>query len=302
MRVAIAGTSDLGKYFVEEFLTASHTVVVLSRSPTPKPWYDRPDITYRETDYSVPSLLSALSDCDAIVSTIQVYSMDNVTSHLNILETCRQSPKCKKFIPSEWAGNLDEFPTKPAFYYANHEPVRQALRAQKEVMWTLFNVGWLSDYIVPVRQRYVKDIGPYHPVDFNMRVMTIPGTGDELMAFTAARDVGRAVARFLESDEWEETTYVCGEMTSWNATREILERNGVKLEVKYIPWKEVHRIMREEEGELKLAAEYMEFGFEGGRLPEEKLKRQKEKFFKGLEWKGVEELLVEAQSNPGVVV
>lgn len=302
MRVAIAGAGDLAKYFVEEFLAASHSVVVISRSTTPKPFFTREGISYRATDYSVPSLVDVLSDCDAVVSTVQDYTMGNVETHLNLLEACRQSSRCKKFIPSEWAMNVDDFPTKPAFYYANHEPVRQALRAQSDVTWTLFNPGWLSDYIVPKEQRYLRDIDGYHPVDFNTGIMTIPGTGEEKIAFTAARDVGRAVARFLESHNWEETTYICGEETTWNATREILERNGVKLELRYLPQERIEELMRTGNEDEKLEAEFMDISLAGGALPEEKLRRHKQAFFKGMEWKNVEDVLVKAQNNPGVVV
>jgi len=131
MKIAIAGAGDLARYLVEELLADKHEVVVLSRSL--KPWFQREDITFRLTDYSMPSLTKAIDNCEGLVSAILDYSMTSATVHLTLLEACKKSAKCKRFIPSEYAGNTDEFPDQPAFYYANHEPVRQALRSQKEV-------------------------------------------------------------------------------------------------------------------------------------------------------------------------
>lgn len=140
MKIAIAGAGDLAKYLTEELLLAGHGVVVLSRSQPA--WFMRSDITFRNVDYaSVATLTSALSDCDALISAILDYTLRFTTSHLALLEACQQSPKCKSFIPSEYAGNTDDYPDRPTFYYANHEPVRKALREQTEIRWTLFNLG-----------------------------------------------------------------------------------------------------------------------------------------------------------------
>lgn len=59
--------------------------------------------------------------------------MNNVTVHLALLEPCRQSPRGKRFVPSEYVGNTDEYPDQPIFYAANHNPVRAALEAQSDV-------------------------------------------------------------------------------------------------------------------------------------------------------------------------
>jgi nucleoside-diphosphate-sugar epimerase len=303
MRIAIAGAGDLAKYLVEELLAASHEVVVLSRST--KSWFERPDISFRPTDYSVPSLVAALEDCDGLISALLDYTLGSVTAHLALLEACQKSPKCKRFIPSEYGGNIDLYPNSPEFYYANHEPVRQALRAQKDVMWTLFNMGWLSDYIVSASSRYIKDIGDFHPVNFETGVITIPGTGEELISFTAARDAAAAMARLIDQDNWEATTFVCGETATWNSVAKLLAKCGRDMEVRYVSLESLKdTIKRGQPGEGDvIAAQYAEFSLTGGAiLPQEKVERQREQYFKGLKIRSLEEFVQDAERSPGTIV
>lgn len=212
MKIAIAGAGDLARYFVEEFIRDGYEVVVLSRSR--KSWVERKDITFLMTNYSLQSLTKAIEDCDGLVSAILDYSLASATVHLTMLEACKQSPKCKRYIPSEYAGNTDEYPDQPTFYYANHEPVRRALRQQEEVMWTLYNLGWLTDYLIPSRLRYIKDIGEFHPVRLGDKALVIPGTGEEPIAFTPAQGGAKGISRLFKHDSWEEITYVCGQTTT----------------------------------------------------------------------------------------
>lgn len=302
MRVAIAGAGDMAKYFVEELLALNHEVVVLSRSK--KDWFTREDIQFRQTDYSVESLVPLIEDCQGLVSGILDYSLNSATVHLALLEACKKSSHCKKYVPSEYAGNTDEYPDEPAFYAANHNPVREALRAQNDVIWTLFNLGWLTDYLVPAKSRYIKDIGDYHPVDFQKGTITIPGTGDEPIAFTAARDGAKAIAQLMSHDNWEATTYVCGETSSWNKVADVLDKRGYSLKKSYRPASLLReQVERAETEEQVIAAQYEIWSVSGaGFLPQEKLKRQAESLFKGLKFRTVEEVMEDAAKNPDVAV
>src|ERR1700761_2356391 len=98
MRVAVAGAGDLGRC----------VVVILPR--TKKAWCEGQSIAFHATHYSIPSILSAISDCDALISTILDYSLNSATVHLALLEACKQSKKCKRYIPSEYGGNVRDFP------------------------------------------------------------------------------------------------------------------------------------------------------------------------------------------------
>lgn len=291
MKIAIAGAGDVAKYLVEESLLAGHEVVVISRR---KPeWFDRSDVDFRLVDYSVPSLVQALNNCDGVVSTIMDYSMQFAVVHLALLEACRQSRTCKRFIPSEFAGNIDDFPKEPAFYFTNHEPVRKALREQTEVSWTLFNLGWLTDYFVPVQRRYIKDIGDFHPVNWDNKTVIIPGTGDELIAFTPIQDACRALVRLFDYDKWDTTIYVCGENTTWNTVAATLSKQSPGLKVSHVSQKDLQKQIDDAETEDKvLSAQYAMWSISGAAvLPQEKLNAQKQKYFNGLKFRTIEEYL-----------
>ena len=76
------------------------------------------------------------------------------------------------------------------------------LQEQKQVEWTLFNVGWLADYFLPKELTYIKP-GPLEfPVDPNAWQASVRGTGDERQSWTCARDVARAVVELCKASEW----------------------------------------------------------------------------------------------------
>lgn len=133
----------------------------------------------------------------------------------------------------QYAGNTDEFPEEPAFYFANHEPHRKLLQEQTEVSWTLFNMGWLTDCLITKKLRYIKDIGEYHPVDLNDNMIIIPGTEEELLAFTAIRDSCRAIVRLFDYEQWDPIIYVCGETTTWNMTAAVMSERIPGLKVSH---------------------------------------------------------------------
>ncbi|EFX04964.1 NmrA-like protein [Grosmannia clavigera kw1407] len=296
LRVAIAGAGDLAKYLVEELLTAGHSVVVISRSC--KPWYERPDITFRTSDYSVSSLVAALEDCDAVVSTILDYGTGGVVPHLNILEACQQTSRCKKFIPSEYGGDTDRFPDIPLFYEASHVPVRTALAAQTDVKWTLLGNGWLMDYFVAASQRYIRDIRAYHPIDFETNKAVIAGTGDEPVCFTSVRDLSKAIAVLVAHDDWDQpTTFLMGERTSWNGIVKTLAAHGRNLEVTY---RSHEQVVKESIGDSEeaLVAQFGVWSSSGScGLPEEQLERQRAKFFSAVKLRTVDEFLNDAEKD-----
>ncbi len=76
------------------------------------------------------------------------------------------------------------------------------LRAQTNVEWTLFNVGWLADYFLPAGKSFMAPIKGKFPIDVDGWSACIRGTGDEFQSWTAARDVGRAVVELCKAEKW----------------------------------------------------------------------------------------------------
>lgn len=122
--------------------------------------------------------------------------------HCAFLNACIKSRGCKRFIPSEWAGNVDDYPLLPSFYATSREPFRRILKESNGVEWTLFNGGWLMDYFLPQDRTYMPPIPDEFPVDPNNWRACIRGTGDELQAWTCAREIGKAVVELLAAAEW----------------------------------------------------------------------------------------------------
>jgi len=187
----------------------------------------------------------AVADSDVLVSTLADYTIDLADIQLKLLQACQNSPNCKRFIPSEFGGNLDSFPDVPEFYSFNRIPVRQALEKQTEVEWTLLNIGWIADYQVPSRNRYLKSMGPAYPVNFEEGKMVIPGAGDDEMDFASARDMCKVIVSLcLTTQKWEPIIYARGERTSWNRIRDLLIGTpwGKVLKVTHVETEERERV------------------------------------------------------------
>lgn len=137
-----------------------------------------------------------------LISFIQLFDSSYISIHRNLINACLKSATCKRIIPSEWAGNLDDFPQKPDFYGATREPIRKLLRATDGLEWTLFNQGFLMDYFLPARKTYLHPIPDEFPVDPNGWKVCIRGTGDEPQTFTLMREVATAVVELLAASEW----------------------------------------------------------------------------------------------------
>lgn len=242
--IAIAGAGDLAKYLVEELLHANtHSIVVLSRAS--RPWFEnRPGVTLHVTDYSKDSILSILNTTNATVLFSFLHSNDAefyVGVHERMLKACRESSGCKRFVPSEYGGDIDtpDFAGLPRFYEGTHGKFREVLEegGEGEVEWTLVNGGWFMDYFVngvEGGKSYMKALPGVWPIDLGNWTAVVLGTGEEKIGWTAARDVARALVALLgvEKGGWERHTYVVGEIGTWNGGVETLERfHGRRLKV-----------------------------------------------------------------------
>ena len=168
-------------------------------------WFSVRNIPVHQTDYSDhTSLVNVLDSihATALISFIQLTGSTYIAIHRALITACLQSITCKRFIPSEWTGNLDSFPEKPKFYHDSREPIRELLRQTKGLQWTLVNQGFFMDYFLTAEKTYLKPIPEEFPVDPNGWKVCIRGTGEEMQTFTMARDVAKAVVELLGADEW----------------------------------------------------------------------------------------------------
>ncbi|KAG2784003.1 hypothetical protein PC129_g12195 [Phytophthora cactorum] len=299
-------TGSFAKHFIDEFPVAGHEVVVLTRSH--KDFLDGKKglVGQRVTDYtSVPELVEMLQDCDALVSTIADVQHPSAEIHLTLLEACTQSTNCKRFIPAEYGVNPEDADYCSVFQH--NMPLKKALRAQTEVEWTFIAVGCLMDYIVPSTNRNHPNLGPLFALDLEARTMTIPGTGNEVVSMTSARDVAKAVAELLKSkNKWRPYTNVQAMTTTWLQLAELVKTVGgvSDLKVSFEPVDEIKAALEKKESmESAMLAEFKML-VPSGRctLDQEKAKRDRLEHFPNVHLRTAEELLEAVKQDPEVVI
>ncbi|KAK5624635.1 hypothetical protein RRF57_000351 [Xylaria bambusicola] len=305
MRVAIAGYSDLGRYICEEFVKAGHEPVVLTRSH--KPQLEGQCITQAITDYTLPSLKAPLADCEVLISTISDFSSAYIDVHKTLILACQESAKCKRFMPAEFAVNIEGYPDQPGFYYAPHEPIREMLRNQTDVEWTLVCLGWLADYFLPTKNRYIKDISGFHPINWEGNKIVIPGTGNEPVDFTWARDVARALTSLVAAPKgsWEPYTFMSGERSCWNdATKLIKEKFRPNDPIEHVSLHGVAEMIKaaKDEDTMILADYYLLSISQACGIPADKACTHREKFFPSVRFRTLQEGLSQFDNDPSSVV
>lgn len=303
MRVAIAGSGAVTSYFAEELPAAGIDVVILTRSIKPQ-FENLPGVQQFVTDYSVASVLEGIKGSTALISAILDYTPAFIDVHRRLIEAARKSKTCKRFIPAEYGGNLEDFPDQPGFYSRLQGVIRAELAAQDELEWTLLSTGWFVDYVVPARNRRLQDAGDAIPVNIAGNSMLIPGTGKEPLDVTAVRDVARAVAKLLHAPQWERYTYISGGKTTWNDIAALVRKKYPEINVKHRSlYQLIEDIVSHPEGEERIIAEYGIFSAShAGSLPAEKVAAHREKYFSGIKFRTAEELMAEVERHPNVIV
>ena len=167
-------------------------------------WLEERNIDVRISDYSEASVLSILDSSNAgtFISFNNCADERFIDIHCAYLTACERSRNCKRFIASEFAGNIDDFPMHPRIYGTTRAPFRKVLQECTGIEWTLFNNGWFMDYFLPKDKTYMRPVPDEFPVDPNAWQACIKGTGDEPQSWTCCRDVGKAVVMLLHAPEW----------------------------------------------------------------------------------------------------
>lgn len=176
-----------------------------------KQWFEERKLKVEITDYSAESVRSIL-DFTGATTLLSFISCSYNTSqyfdaHSALLEACTQSKICKRFIPSEYIGNIEDFPLLPTFY--DREPFRHVLK-KSNIQWTLLESGWLMDYLMTAKNTYMRLETKGYPIHLEDWEYTVLGKGDQLQTFTCARDVAKAMVQLLSAKKWVFTTLIYG--------------------------------------------------------------------------------------------
>ncbi|KAG2184390.1 hypothetical protein INT43_000299 [Umbelopsis isabellina] len=302
--VAIAGAGDVAKYLVEELMRTNHRTIVLSRAN--RDWFVNQRVEIRITDYTEASITPLLKDVDVLISLLRDEGDFYITAHLAMIAACNMSPRCKRFIPSEFGGNIEDYPQQPVFHVPTHGPIRKVLASQLKFEYTLFNMGWFMDYFIPSDKTYLKPLPDIWPLDVKQKTLRLLGSGDEPVTFTAARDAARALARLVDVPTWPIYTYVAGETTTWNQVlRKMEKRFQTKFEVSKRPQSEIEKsIDNFDDGDIEsIGLDHMDLWNATGAvgLPSDKTEQQRLTIFNNMEFMSIEEFMDKAEANDSVV-
>lgn len=302
MKVAIVGLGNLSKYLLEELPKQGHDIIAITRGR--KPWAEH--IEQRISDYSRASFQELLHDCDAVVSGITNYAPNFADIHLAILDACQQSPQCKRFIPSAWAGNWEEVPDQPIYAGEDLKVIYKALEKQHDVCWTMMCQGWMMDYILPAHQRHFADFGERWAQSYDTKIFRLYGNGSQRVDFTSARDTARAVAVLLSHprEEWEPTTCISGQTMTWKQLWDFVKAREPEYKLVRKSLAESIKQLIAAENESKVSAAMYEIMGHSEALvfAEGKVKRHREKFFQDFKFRTLQEFYEDAISNLEVVV
>ncbi|RAL15796.1 MFS general substrate transporter, partial [Aspergillus homomorphus CBS 101889] len=288
--IALAGgTGDLGHYLQEELgNNPRYSVVILTRQSNP-PTPQTANTTIHSTDYSLPSLLSILTSTNSttLISLLRCPDPDYVPLHTTLLAACRLSPACKRFIPSEWAGDIEAYPDLPRAYRRTRAPFRALLAQTQGVEWTLFNHGWCMEYFLPETRSFRRCMPGEFPIDLGAWRYTVRGTGEEMQSWTCARDIARAVVRLLGVKAWVSSGRLIGGLGR-SFERAYRSKANIEDDIKKY---------EDQPDSLELAiAEAEEWTISGATAcPKEKTLQQREKFFSDIQFTTVGELLKKAE-------
>ncbi|KAI8170746.1 hypothetical protein K4K49_004698 [Colletotrichum sp. SAR 10_70] len=298
MKVAVAGAGDIAKYLVEALRNQDYDVVILTRSP--KPFFKK--LEQRTTDYSLESIRPHLADCDALISSITGYATDFVRIHLDMLEACRTSPRCKRYLPSVWAGNYEEVPDQPLYVGDDLSVILNKLRDQDAVKWTFFCQGWMSDYLLPASQRHFANYGDRWVQNYEKKEFTLYGHGSQKVDFTSAKDATRALAVLLNHDPstWENFTCVSGQQMTWLELAELVKSRFSEYTVvkKSLAQSIKQLVAKESDASIAVAVYEIMGHSEALAFSPAKIAEHRKKYFNGLRFRTVAELLDDAAAHP----
>ncbi|KAL4904294.1 major facilitator superfamily domain-containing protein [Aspergillus multicolor] len=293
--VALAGgTGDLGRYIHEELVKDDRfAVALLTRKAADANLTSLPHTTIHPTDYTESSLVSILNTtgATALISLIRCDNSKFVPLHKTLITACQNSSTCHRFIPSEWAGDIEGFPDIPISYGSTRAPVREYLRSletkpgQAKLQWTLVNLGWFMDYFVAPGKSHMKYIEGEFPIDVESWTYTVRGTGEEPQSWTAGRDVARAVCALLASEQDWLTRYT--DRPFKRGTRSI---DAINADLRaYESQTEIEDVGLVEVEQWQVTGATV--------CPKEKTLRQREKYFSNVKFMSVEEMLKVAEKE-----
>lgn len=148
------------------------------------------------------------------------------------------------------------------------------------------------------------DIGESYPVNLADKQVIIPGTGQDPVDLTAARDLATALALLVKATTWEPYTYISGVKTCWNELAELVQQHYPDTNIKHLGLGQIlDTIQKSEDEDEILAAQYQMFApLRAGSLDPVKVEEHRRKYFPGVNFRSPKELIIAAKCDGSVIV
>ncbi|KAJ4055953.1 hypothetical protein NW756_002901 [Fusarium oxysporum] len=234
VKVAVAGGSGvLGRSLVDVLANQSkHEGIILTRKAS-------------DVDLGLPSFVVDYDDVasltkfldenkvDTIISAFGINGTSLSRSQNNLIKAADASSVTRRFIPSSFAIKYPE--DGPAIlpplqsYFDSIEMLRNS-----GLEWAVVHNGTFLDYFFPP-----SGIKTYYNhgtlvVDMLNNSAAIPGTGDEVLAFTYTFDVAKFVIAAVDLESWPAELRIIGTRLTFNELIELAEKaKGKKFTVTY---------------------------------------------------------------------
>ncbi|RFU80190.1 hypothetical protein TARUN_2000 [Trichoderma arundinaceum] len=228
--IAVAGgTGSFGRTLVDELKKSPlYDVIVLARNAPEQNDEKAPVLAVDYANVAETAQLLASKKVEVVISTIHVMEETASAAQIALIKAASQSGTVKRFIPSEWG--IVHTEASP-IYKVREDSVSELRKVGLE--WTRVANGYFMDYYgYPHVKTYLKQLS--FVVDVPNKAAGIPGTGDEIVAFTYTVDVAKFIVAALGLPKWDEITYCYGEKASFNKILSLAEEaRGTKFTVSH---------------------------------------------------------------------
>ncbi|KAK1237170.1 hypothetical protein MKX07_006049 [Trichoderma sp. CBMAI-0711] len=228
--IAVAGgTGSFGRTLVDELKKSPvYSVIVLARKVPEQQDEEAPVIAVDYGNVVETAQKLASNNVEVIISTISVMDAASGAAQVNLVKAASQSGTVKRFISSEWGA--PHTPASP-IYQVREDTIIELRKTNLE--WTRVANGYFMDYYgYPHVKTYLQPL--FFVVDVPSKAAAIPGTGDEVLAFTYTQDVAKFTVASLSLPKWDEVTYIYGERSTFNKLLALAEEaRGTKFDVTY---------------------------------------------------------------------
>ncbi|KAL6402763.1 hypothetical protein AUP68_14099 [Ilyonectria robusta] len=242
--VAIAGaTGHIGKAILDVLKkNQAHKVIALSRKAPNGHDTHTVVVDYNNID-SVADVLES-NGVHTVISAILVKDAESGASEIHLVRAASKSRPTKRFVASDYAAPIPE--EKQFGRILARAGTAKELR-QTDLEWTSIRVGQISDsFGIP----HIKSYLPFRPlnVDVANKAAAIPGSGNDVIAYTYSFDMARFLVAALDLPKWDEDLFCYSDKVTLNEVVKLAEKiTGSKFDVAY---DSVEKLQRGEMTEL----------------------------------------------------